>query len=47
MKVLEGLVVILAMTVPFAFIKTHDLLTYIYWSFVASVYLAYIALSRW
>jgi|Deesub1362B_J571_1020462.scaffolds.fasta_scaffold00029_137 hypothetical protein len=47
MKPLEGLIVILAMVVPFVFIKSHDMLTYIYWCLVASVYLAYIALSRW
>ena len=47
MKFLEGLIVILAMLVPFVAIKTHDLLTYIYWCAVASAYLAYIAFSRW
>ncbi|MBO8182005.1 MAG: hypothetical protein H0Z28_04325 [Archaeoglobus sp.] len=47
MKFLEGLIVILAMLVPFAFIKTHDMLTYAYWCVVVSIYLAYIALSRW
>ncbi len=47
MKLLEGLVVILAMIVPFVLIKSHDMLTYVYWCCVASIYLIYIALSRW
>ncbi len=47
MKVLEGLVVVLAMSVPFMAIKSADLTTYIYWSLVSAIYLAYIAVSRW
>ena len=47
MKLLEGLIVILAMLVPFAFIKTYNLLTYVYWCVVVAIYLVYITLSRW
>ncbi len=47
MKVLEFAVVILAMIVPFAAIKTIDLSTYIYWTAVVATYLVYIALRRW
>jgi hypothetical protein len=47
MKLLEGLIVILAMSLPFVAIKSNDMLTYIYWCAVASAYLLYIALSRW
>ncbi|AGK61206.1 hypothetical protein Asulf_01208 [Archaeoglobus sulfaticallidus PM70-1] len=46
MKLLEGLIVVLAMIVPFFAIKSYDLSTYIYWCIVASLYLAYIAV-RW
>ncbi len=47
MKVLEGLIVILLMLLPFIAIKNHDLSTYIYWSTVTTLYLIYITLSRW
>jgi len=47
MKALEGLIVILAMCVPFVVIKSIDLTTYIYWSSISALYLAYIAVSRW
>jgi hypothetical protein len=47
MKALEGLIVVLAMSVPFIAIKSADMTTYIYWSLVSAVYLAYIAVSRW
>jgi hypothetical protein len=47
MKLMEGIVVIAAMTVPFIAIKSHDFLTYTYWTAVTTLYLLYIALSRW
>ncbi len=47
MKALEGLIVVLAMSMPFIAIKSVDLATYIYWSIVSATYLAYIAISRW
>ena len=47
MKSLEGLIVVLAMLVPFIAIKSHDLSTYAYWSVVTAIYLVYISLSRW
>ncbi|MCS7144296.1 MAG: hypothetical protein NZ879_04675 [Archaeoglobaceae archaeon] len=47
MKALEGLIVVLAMCVPFLLIKTMDLTTYVYWSLVSAIYLVYIAISRW
>ncbi len=47
MKVLEGLIVIAAMLLPFIAIKSYDLTTYIYWCAVTAAYLAYITLSRW
>lgn len=47
MKALEGLIVVSAMCFPFIAIKSLDLATYIYWSLVTAIYLAYIAISRW
>ncbi|MEM0215150.1 MAG: hypothetical protein QXU31_04305 [Archaeoglobaceae archaeon] len=47
MKALEGLIVVLVMCIPFVAIKSLDLTTYLYWSIVSAVYLAYIAFSRW
>ncbi len=47
MKLLEGIVVIAAMLVPFVAIKSHDMTTYFYWTAVAAAYLAYIAIKRW
>ncbi len=49
MKVLEGVIVVLAMLLPFVAFKTADLTTYIYWTAVTAAYLVYIALTsgRW
>ncbi|MDK2795610.1 MAG: hypothetical protein PWQ22_203 [Archaeoglobaceae archaeon] len=47
MKALEGLIVVLAMCIPFIAIKSQDLTTYVYWCLVSAIYLAYIAVSRW
>ena len=49
MKVLEGVIVVLAMLLPFVAFKTADLTTYIYWVAVTALYLVYIALTsgRW
>ncbi|MEM4155608.1 MAG: hypothetical protein QXQ38_02650 [Archaeoglobaceae archaeon] len=47
MKALEGLIVVLAMCIPFVAIKSVDLTTYIYWCLVSACYLSYIAFSRW
>jgi len=47
MKALEGLIIVLVMSVPFIAIKSADLTTYIYWSLVSAMYLTYIAVSRW
>jgi hypothetical protein len=46
MKWLEGLVVVTAMLLPFALIRTEDLTTYVYWILVSAAYLAYTA-TRW
>jgi|Deesub1362A_J573_1020465.scaffolds.fasta_scaffold00076_54 hypothetical protein len=47
MKLLEGLIVILAMIVPFFAIKSYDMSAFLYWIAVTAMYLIYIALSRW
>lgn len=46
MKLIEGLIVVLAMLVPFVAIKSHDMATYLYWTLVSAAYLTYITL-RW
>ncbi len=47
MRVIEPLLIILAMIFPFVGIKSHDLSTYIYWTAVVSLYLAYTTYKRW
>jgi len=47
MKLVEGLIVILVMFVPFVAIKSYDLATYTYWTAVTTIYLIYISVSRW
>ncbi len=47
MRLLEILIVVIAMLVPFAAIKSADLTTFAYWNIVAAAYLAYIAIRRW
>ncbi|MEM0203384.1 MAG: hypothetical protein QXO16_06270 [Archaeoglobaceae archaeon] len=47
MRVVEVLVVLLAMCVPFVAIKSTNLATYLYWTVVSALYLIYVALKRW
>ncbi|MBO8179784.1 MAG: hypothetical protein H0Z19_04785 [Archaeoglobus sp.] len=47
MKLLEGVIIIAAMLVPFVAIKSHDMTTYLYWTAVAAAYLIYITIKRW
>jgi len=47
MRLMEVIVVVLAMLVPFIAIKSKDFATYLYWIGVTSVYLVYISLRRW
>jgi len=48
MKWLEGLIVVAAMMLPFAVIRSEDLTTYVYWILVSAAYLAYTAFTtRW
>lgn len=47
MKLLEGVVVIAAMAVPFVAIKSHDMMTYIYWTALTAAYLTYLTIKRW
>lgn len=47
MKLLEGVIIIAAMLVPFWAIKSHDMTTYLYWTAVTAAYLLYIAIKRW
>ncbi|WP_290597763.1 MULTISPECIES: hypothetical protein [unclassified Archaeoglobus] len=47
MKALEGLIVVLAMLIPFIAIKSYDMATYTYWTLISATYLCYIAVARW
>ncbi|AIG97053.1 MULTISPECIES: hypothetical protein [Archaeoglobus] len=47
MKLLEGIVVIAAMLVPFVAIRSHDMTTYLYWTAVTAAYLTYLTIKRW
>ncbi len=47
MRVLELLIIISAMLLPFFGIKRYDLTSYFYWIIVTSAYLVYITLRRW
>ena len=47
MRPLEILIVVIAMLIPFAAIKSADFTTFAYWNIVAAAYLAYIAVRRW
>jgi len=47
MRLMEVIVVVLAMLVPFIAIKSKDFTTYLYWIGVTSIYLVYISLRRW
>ncbi len=47
MKLLEGLAIIAAMSVPFFAIKSHDMSVYLYWTAVTTAYLIYITIKRW
>lgn len=47
MKWLEFVLVIVAMLIPFFAIKSSDISTYVYWTAVVVIYLAYKAVGRW
>jgi len=47
MRLIEFAVISLLMIMPFIAINSHDMATYIYWTAVVAVYLAYIAYRRW
>lgn len=47
MRVIEPLIVLLAMCVPFIAIRSTDLATYLYWVSISVLYLVYVALKRW
>jgi len=47
MRLLEVVIVLLAMIVPFFAIKRYDLSSYFYWACVTALYLIYISARRW
>ncbi len=47
MRILELIVVIFAMLIPFIAMKSEDLTTYLFWIAVVAIYLVYIAVRRW